>query len=123
MQVTAFDSAGNMVEALRQAADRAGIGNRLTAERRDLYRRPLQSAEFKPFDMAVLDPPRNGALDQSQQLAKSHLSKIVYVSCNPATFARDARELVNEGFVIGRVLPIDQFLWSPHIELVALLER
>ena len=122
-QVTAFDAAGGMIYALRQAADQAGIGNRLMAERRDLYRRPLQSSEFKPFDMAVLDPPRNGALEQSKQLAQSGLNKVVYVSCNPATFARDARELVNQGFRMTRIVPIDQFLWSPHIELVALLER
>ena len=122
-QVSAFDAAGSMIEALRQAADQAGIGNRLVAERRDLYRRPLQSAEFKPFNVAVLDPPRNGALEQSKQMAASKLEKIIYVSCNPATFARDARELVNGGFNLKRVVPIDQFLWSPHSELVALLER
>ena len=122
-QVTAFDAAGSMIDALRQAADQAGIGNRLVAERRDLYRRPLQASEFKPFDVAVLDPPRNGALEQSKQLAQSGVTKVVYVSCNPATFARDAREMVNEGFRLMRIVPIDQFLWSPHIELVALLER
>ncbi len=117
--VLALDSHGDMIEALNVAAKSIGASDRLAAQRRDLLRRPLQAEEMKKFDAAVLDPPRAGASAQMEQLSRSGLSKIVYVSCNPATFARDARILVNAGFQMGTVQPIDQFLWSPHTELVA----
>ncbi len=121
--VTAFDSAAEMIDALTKASNEAGIGNKLNAQRRDLFKRPVQASEFKNVDMAILDPPRVGALEQAKQLALSDLQRIVYVSCNPATFARDARFLVNEGFQMGTVQPIDQFLWSPHTELIAVFDR
>ncbi|MCG8405154.1 MAG: hypothetical protein MI923_08165, partial [Phycisphaerales bacterium] len=115
--VLALDSHEGMVGALNAAAKSIGASDRLTAQRRDLFRRPLQAEEMKKFDAAILDPPRAGASAQTEQLSRSGLSKIVYVSCNPATFARDARILVNAGFHMGTVQPIDQFLWSPHTEL------
>ena len=75
------------------------------------------------MDAAVFDPPRAGALDQARELARSKLAVAVAISCNPATFARDARALTNGGFNLKRLLPVDQFLWSPHIELVGVFER
>jgi 23S rRNA (uracil1939-C5)-methyltransferase len=94
-----------------------------TAERRDLFRRPLLRHELDAFDAVVIDPPRAGARAQAEQLAKSKVARIAAVSCNPATFARDARILVDGGYRLRVVRPIDQFLWSAHVELTALFER
>jgi 23S rRNA (uracil1939-C5)-methyltransferase len=93
------------------------------AERRDLFRRPLLKHELDAFDGVVIDPPRAGARSQVEQLATSKVQRIASVSCNPATFARDARILVDGGYQLKVVRPIDQFLWTPHIELTALFER
>jgi 23S rRNA (uracil1939-C5)-methyltransferase len=122
-QVHAVEADEAALEALDQAA-RGGRGLKpITHEQRDLYRRPLLPAELKRFDGAVLDPPRSGARAQCDQLAKSALKRIVYVSCDPATLARDARTLVDGGYTLAAVTPIDQFLWSPHIEVVGYFER
>ena len=117
----ALDRAWRAAEGLR----------RVTTERRDLDRRPLTVAELdglhapgaKPFDGVVFDPPRAGAEPQSGLLARSGVARVAAVSCNPATFARDLRLLVDRGYRIERVVPIDQFLWTPHLEAVALLRR
>ena len=95
----------------------------VTSERRDLFRRPLLARELSGFDGAVFDPPRAGAREQAEELARSKVAKIAAVSCNPATLARDLRLLVDGGYRIERVIPIDQFLWSHHVEAVALLSR
>lgn len=96
---------------------------RMTVEHRDLYRRPLDPAELERFDAAVIDPPRAGAPQQVEQLAGSAVRKIAYVSCNPATFARDAKALVDGGYALEWVRPVGQFRWSTHIELVACFSR
>jgi 23S rRNA (uracil1939-C5)-methyltransferase len=111
------------VAALRAAARRAGFDPRITAEERDLEVQPLQPEELQGFDAVVFDPPRNGARSQAAALARSRVPQIVAVSCNPATFARDARLLVDGGYRLTGVQPIDQFVWSPHLELVAAFER
>ena len=99
-------------------------GNKtLTTEQRDLDRRPLLAGELEKFAGAVFDPPRAGAEAQVRELAKSELSRIAAISCNPTTLARDARILVDAGFTITKVVPVDQFLFSPHVEVVALFER
>ncbi|MEM8578384.1 MAG: class I SAM-dependent RNA methyltransferase [Pseudomonadota bacterium] len=95
----------------------------LTAAARDLFRRPLLPDELDRFDAAVIDPPRAGAAAQVAQIAASHLARVMYVSCNPATFARDAAVLIAAGFAIGPVRPVDQFRYSPHVELVAAFTR
>ena len=86
---------------------------------RDLARRPLDPDELRRFDAVVFDPPRAGAKEQAEALAQSYVPIVVAVSCNPATFARDARILVDGGYGLDWVRPVDQFLWSPHLELVA----
>ncbi|TIL47410.1 MAG: class I SAM-dependent RNA methyltransferase [Mesorhizobium sp.] len=96
---------------------------RVTSERRDLFRRPLTSRELNAFDGVVFDPPRAGAEDQSKQIARSDVPLVAAVSCNPVTLARDLRILVDGGYALKSVTPIDQFLWSPHVEAVALLEK
>lgn len=115
--VHAFEGDAAMTLALTNAAHRAQ--RNVTAEARDLAKRPLLAQELARFDAVVLDPPRAGAAPQARELAKSKVPAIVYVSCNPQSFARDARVLVDGGYKIERVVPLDQFLWSPHVELAA----
>src|SRR5262249_12937374 len=101
------------------AAGRPGV----TAERRDLARDPLPPEALAAYAAAVFDPPRAGALRQAAALAGSPLATIIAVSCNPATFARDAARLIAGGFRLERVVPIDQFVWTPHLELAAVFRR
>lgn len=110
--------------AALEAGSRAVQGLKpVTVERRDLFRSPLMPHELKSYDGLVFDPPRAGAEAQSRELARSRVGRVVAVSCNPVTLARDLSILVDGGFAIRTVKPIDQFLWSPHVEAVALLER
>jgi 23S rRNA (uracil1939-C5)-methyltransferase len=120
--VHAVEGSGAARSALATAAARAGLA-RVTSERRDLEARPLLADELARFDAVVFDPPRAGAKAQSAALAASSVPRIVAVSCNPASFARDARMLVDGGYRLTHVQPIDQFIWSPHVELVAWFER
>jgi 23S rRNA (uracil1939-C5)-methyltransferase len=83
----------------------------------------MLAEDLKKTDVAVFDPPRAGAAEQTAELARSAVARVIGVSCNPATFARDARTLVEAGFRLERVLPVDQFLWSSHIELVGVFSR
>ncbi len=92
-------------------------------EHRDLYRQPLDPKELKRFGAVVLDPPRAGAEEQVTALARSAVRRIAYVSCNPATFARDAKSLVHGGFALNWVKPVGQFRWSTHVELAACFSR
>jgi len=121
--VLAADAAGPAVRALTSAIAGAPGLKAITAETRDLDRRPVLAEELKRVDVALFDPPRAGAAEQAAQLARSGVARVIGVSCNPATFARDARTLANAGFTLDRVLPVDQFLWSPHIELVGVFSR
>jgi 23S rRNA (uracil1939-C5)-methyltransferase len=97
--------------------------HRVTTETRDLFRRPLEPDELGAFDAVVIDPPRAGAEAQTRALARARVPVIAAVSCNPVTFARDARILVEAGYRIDWVQPVDQFRWSAHVELVARLSR
>lgn len=121
--VHAVEGDAEAAKALGQAASRANIADRVNVERRDLARRPLSADELARFDAIVFDPPRVGALAQSRMLAESNVPRVVAVSCNPATFARDARILVDGGYTLAHVAPVDSFVWSPHLELVARFER
>jgi 23S rRNA (uracil1939-C5)-methyltransferase len=112
-----------MLAALEQAARRAGLAGRVTAERRDLQRAPLAAAELDRFEALVVDPPRAGARAQAEALAGSRLARLAMVSCNPATFARDARILTDGGWRCSWVQTIDAFLWSSRIELVGAFTR
>ena len=110
--------------AALNAATRGARGLKpLTTEKRDLFKVPLTPPELKPYDAVVLDPPRAGAEAQVRALTKSRVPVIAYVSCDAATFARDAAILVAGGYRPGPVTPIDQFLWSSHIELVGSFKR
>ncbi len=110
------------------AALKAGVGTArglkpITAEARDLFRRPLAPYDLRGCDAIVLDPPRAGAIEQTRQLAGTKAATVIYVSCNPVTFARDARTLIDAGFRLESVTPVDQFLWSAHVELVGVFRR
>jgi 23S rRNA (uracil1939-C5)-methyltransferase len=122
-QVHAVDGSRAAVAALTAAAARATLAGRVTAEARDLETRPVMAEELRRVDAAVFDPPRAGAKAQGRALAESQVAKVVAVSCNPATFGRDARALVDGGYRITRVVPVDQFVWSAQVELVAWFER
>ncbi|WP_407051985.1 class I SAM-dependent RNA methyltransferase [Methyloraptor flagellatus] len=95
----------------------------VSTEARDLYRRPFLPKELEKFDAVVFDPPRDGAAPVAKEIARSKVPLVVAVSCNPATLARDARYLVDGGYRIDTVVPVDQFLWSHHVEAVAVFRR
>ncbi|TPW26213.1 class I SAM-dependent RNA methyltransferase [Pararhizobium mangrovi] len=121
--VITAESEGPALAALDAAARHATGLKPVEIDRRDLFRRPLMAADLKYTEAVVFDPPRAGAEAQAHQLAASKVCRVAAVSCNPATLARDLAILVEGGFAIDAVHPIDQFLWSPHVEAVALLTR
>jgi len=121
-RVLALDDDEAAVGALARAAKAPGLKPVETAVR-DLFRRPLTAAELKPFDVVVLDPPRQGAEAEARMLAQSSVPHTIYVSCNPGSFARDARILCKGGYRLAAVTPVDQFRYSPHVELVGVFER
>ncbi|MBX9759397.1 MAG: TRAM domain-containing protein [Beijerinckiaceae bacterium] len=123
-QVHAVEAEKGALTALSRAAGHASPALKpVSVEARDLYRRPMAPPELAPFDAVVFDPPRAGAEAQARDLAKSVVPVVVGVSCNPQTFARDARILIDGGYVLEGVTPVDQFRHSPHVELVATFRR
>jgi len=107
--------------SMKAAAGKAGL--QLFAEHRDLFRRPLIPAELNRFQAVILDPPRAGAREQVTELSKSEVAKIAYVSCNPSSFARDAKMLIAAGYKMQRIWPVGQFRWSTHVELAGEFTR
>jgi 23S rRNA (uracil1939-C5)-methyltransferase len=122
-EVHAVEGDAAALSALDRGSRFATGLKQVTGERRDLFRRPLTFKELNAFDGLVFDPPRAGAEDQSKQIARSDVPFVAAVSCNPVTLARDLRILIDGGYTLKSVTPIDQFLWSPHVEAVALLEK
>jgi 23S rRNA (uracil1939-C5)-methyltransferase len=118
-RVTAADSDQAAVEVLKRAVAGTKGLKPVMAEARDLFRRPLVPIELKSFDAVVFDPPRQGALAQARELAASKVPVVIAVSCDAETFARDARTLIDGGYRLDAVTPVDQFRYSPHIEIVA----
>ena len=121
-QVLAVDSDQDASAALRKAKGAPGL-KPIEVAVRDLFRSPLTAGEIVPAKVVVLDPPRQGAEAQTRELGHSGATRIVYVSCSPATFARDAANLVAAGFKLTRVVPVDQFRYSAHVELVGVFDR
>ena len=121
--VLAADASAEAIAALGAAVGAAPGLKPIAAEARDLFRRPVLAHELRAVQAVVFDPPRAGAEAQARQIAESAAARAIGVSCNPATFARDARILVDGGFTLDRLLPVDQFLWSPHVELVGVFSR
>jgi 23S rRNA (uracil1939-C5)-methyltransferase len=122
-RISAFDSDAGAVTALQKAATSTSGLKPIKAETRDLFRRPLMPPELRDYDTIVFDPPRQGAQAQVKQLALSKIPVVIAVSCNVATFARDARILIDGGYAIESVTPVDQFRHTPHVELVARFAR
>lgn len=122
-RIDAFDSDAGATSALQKAATATTGLKPVKAEARDLFRRPLMPPELRDYDAVVFDPPRQGAQAQSEKLAASKVPVVIAVSCNPATFARDARLLVDGGYRLDAVTPVDQFRHTPHVELVARFSR
>jgi len=120
-KVFAVEGDEELAAALQNSANKNILP--ISSEVRDLFHRPLLAEELKPFDGVLFDPPRAGAQTQSEEVAKSKVETVVAVSCNPVTFARDMALLVTGGYHIDSLLPVDQFLWSPHVEMIAVLTR
>lgn len=121
--VIAADGSAQGIAALKAGFRTAKKIKTIEAQARDLFRRPMAPYDLRGCDAIVLDPPRAGALEQTQQVAQTKATTVVYVSCNPVTFARDARVLLDAGFRLESVTPVDQFLWSAHVELVSVFRR
>jgi 23S rRNA (uracil1939-C5)-methyltransferase len=121
--VDAFEQDEAALHALAEASRRTPGLKPVRTFARDLFRAPLGVKELNGYEALVFDPPRAGAAAQATMLAKSKVPRLVAVSCNPGTLARDLRILADGGYRIARVAPVDQFLFSPHVEVVAELER
>jgi 23S rRNA (uracil1939-C5)-methyltransferase len=122
-RVAAFDADAGAIAALKAAVAATQGLKPIETEARDLFRRPLVAVELKRFDVLVFDPPRQGAEAQARELAKSTVPMVIAVSCNPATLARDVKMLVDGGYKLTDVTPVDQFRYSAHVEIVARLSR
>ncbi|HTN98188.1 MAG TPA: methyltransferase [Nordella sp.] len=122
-RVFAADNDAAAIAALSEAVRKASGLKPIEAKLRDLFREPLVARELKDFDAVVFDPPRAGAEMQARQLAKSTVKTVIAVSCDPASFARDARLLIEGGYRLTRVTPVDQFAFTAHVETVALFQR
>ena len=118
-EVTGFEASASGVHAINTAQSR-----NTKAYERDLFKNPLTAAELDRFDAVLMDPPRDGAIAQSRMFKKTKkTSQIIYISCNPSTFTRDAKAIIDGGFALKTVVPVDQFRYTPHIELVADFRR
>ena len=122
-RISALEGDADAVNSLRAAANASGLAGRITAETRDLARRPLAASELKAFDVIVLDPPHAGAATQITEIAAAGVRRVIYVSCNPAALARDAERLAQSGYQVLTATPIDQFLWSARLESVVVFDR
>ncbi len=122
-EVLAVEDSEAMLESLDKGWRMAAGLKIVETARRDLFRNPLLPDELNKFDAVVVDPPRAGAEAQITQLAASDVPSIAHVSCNPQTFARDAKTLVDAGYTLDWVQPVDQFRWSPHIELIGAFQK
>lgn len=123
LHVEAYEGDRGMIASLNRAAGAAGLGGFVKGTVRDLARQPLAGEELRRFDGVVLDPPRSGAQSQAAALAADGPGRVVYLSCNPAALARDARLLLDGGYRFLEAMPIDQFRWTPHLEVAAYFER
>ena len=122
-RVKAIDNNTEAINSLLAAAGAAGFSGRVKVENRNLFQRPLIPSELKKYHAVVFDPPRSGAAAVARNLSISEVPLLIAVSCNPATFARDASIIISGGYTLNRVTPVDQFVYSKHIELVAMFTK
>jgi len=119
--VLAVENDEELVFSLQNAANKAMLP--IKTETRDLFRRPLVSVELNKFDTVIIDPPRAGAAAQVAEITQSNIQKIIFISCNPASYARDIKELIEAGYHLTEITPLDQFRWSEHVELFSVLTK
>ena len=122
-RVHAVEMQGEAVESLNAAIDSNKIRGYLSTEARDLFQRPLTAPELARYDSAIVNPPRAGAKAQIEAIAASAIKNVVMISCNPASFSRDAKILKAAGFILTHAHGLDQFVWSPHLEIAAAFTR
>jgi 23S rRNA (uracil1939-C5)-methyltransferase len=122
-KIDSFEGSKSMVDLINFNAKNLQLTHKIKGFERDLYFAPLTTLELKKYDCAIINPPRNGALPQVKQLAKSNVNKIIYVSCNPVSFARDIKILIESYFKLTNIIAIDQFYNTNHLELVAIFKR
>lgn len=123
LKISAFEGDEKMINLLNRNSLKNNLSQNLKGFAKDLVKNPLRADELKNYDLAIINPPRNGALAQIENIAKSKINNLIYISCNPAAFAVDARILIENGFKITKIKAVDQFVYSPHLELVAIFER
>lgn len=121
--ILAIEGDEKMVELIKKNVTENQLNQKISAQVQDLFFNPFSAKELKNFDLAIVNPPRNGCETQITQIAKSNLKKVIYVSCNPQSFARDAKNLIDFGFKIQKIHAIDQFYQTTHLELVAIFEK
>ncbi len=121
--VTSFEGSEKMVELINKNSAQNASSQKLKSEIRDLFLSPITAKELKKFDLAIINPPRNGASPQVQEISKSTLKNLIYVSCNPESFARDSKILIDSGFKITNLTALDQFYSTKHLELVAIFVK
>jgi len=121
--VDAFDADKAAIAALDAAARGANLARPVKATAQNLFERPVMAAELKKYDAVIVDPPRAGAQAQTVEIAASAVKKVISVSCNPVSFARDAAILRDGGYALTQVTPVDQFVYSPHVELVGIFQK
>ena len=121
--VHAVENNEEMLTALKRSANQMTNLKNVTTELRDLFMRPLLPHELNEYDAAIIDPPRAGARTQMTEIINSDIKKLVMISCNPISFSRDVQNLVDAGFVMGTVTPVDQFIYSPHLEIISIFNR
>jgi 23S rRNA (uracil1939-C5)-methyltransferase len=121
--ISAFEGDEKMVALISKNVAANNLGNKIKSEMRDLFVNPLTKKELNKFTLAIINPPRNGAAPQVSEISKSALKNLIYVSCNPESFARDATTLINSGFKILTITALDQFYSTKHLEVVGVFER
>ncbi len=121
--VSAFEGDEKMVTSLNKNAAANNFGNKIKAETRDVFSDPLRAKELNKFDLVIVNPPRNGASPQISEISKSSLKNLIYVSCNPESFARDSKILTDNGFKITNLTALDQFYSTKHLELIAIFQK
>jgi 23S rRNA (uracil1939-C5)-methyltransferase len=122
-KVFAVEGSAQMVEIISKNAAANQLCDKIKAETRDIFTNPLGTKELKNFDVAIINPPRNGGSPQVLEISKSNLKKVVYVSCNPQTFKRDCKILTDANFVLKKLYALDQFYATKHLELIAIFEK
>ena len=120
LEITSFEGDENMVDSINKNAAKNNLSNKIKAETRDLFSNPLNKKELSKFDLAIINPPRNGASPQILEISKSSLKYIIYISCNPQSFLRDAKILIDSQFKIKKLTALDQFYSTKHLELISI---